>query len=504
MGVRFSRSSGVLLHPTSLPGPWGIGDLGIPAYQFINFLADAGQSLWQVLPLNPTGFGDSPYQSPSAFAGNPLLISMERLLEDGLLQQRDLYDRTGQPVQTFPEDMVDYDLVNEFKSKLLRRSFVRFREGTAPHHTSGFSKFCAENTDWLDDYALFIAIKEQYLDKSMLTWDSDIRTRKADTITRLQARLAKEIEFHKYVQYLFFSQWFNLKTYANQRGIQIIGDAPIFVSYDSSDVWANPDLYFLDNDGKPTCVAGVPPDFFSATGQRWGNPLYRWDRMAAQNYDWWIRRIKFTLKAVDILRLDHFRGFEAYWEVPAEEETAMNGRWVPGPGADFFSKVRQALGDLPIIAEDLGIITPEVEALRDQFELPGMKVLQFAFGDDAGNPYLPHNYQRNAVVYTGTHDNNTTAGWFAALSARERTKIQAYLGHDGSDIAWELMRAAYASVADIAIVPLQDILRLGTEARMNLPGVIGGNWAWRFTNKDIDPGLARGLRLFAEIYGRLK
>lgn len=504
MRTRFSRSSGILLHPTSLPGTWGIGDFGAAAYQFVDFLVSAGQSLWQILPLNPTGFGDSPYQSPSAFAGNQLLISPDKLLEDGLLQREDLYDESGQPVQTFSPDNVDYDAVSEFKWPLLRKSFALFRGGAAPAHQEGFARFCQEQADWLNDYALFISIKDQRDGASLDTWDKDIRLRDPAALERLGKELADEIEFRKYVQYLFFDQWFKLKNYANERGIKIIGDAPIFVAYDSAEVWANEELFYLDENGKPVAVAGVPPDFFSSTGQRWGNPLYRWEVMAQRKYAWWVRRIKFTLTTVDILRLDHFRGFEAYWEVPASEDTAINGRWVPGPGAALFERLNEELGELPIIAEDLGIITEEVEALRDQFHLPGMKVLQFAFGDDSTNPYLPHNYDSpNVVVYTGTHDNDTTLGWYNSLGEEEKLKVRNYVAHDGSDIAWYVMRCAYSSIADMAVVPLQDPLRLGNEARMNVPGVTGGNWDWRFRAEMLTPQLAEEMRNMTATYRRL-
>jgi 4-alpha-glucanotransferase len=504
MRVRFPRASGILLHPTSLPSKWGIGDLGTAAYRFIDFLADAGQHLWQILPLNPTGFGDSPYQSPSAFAGNPLLISPDSLLEEGLLAQEDLYDERGQPRQEFPTDKVDYDAVVAFKLPLLRRSFERFRGGNVPdHHQAAFQQFCDEQAHWLDDYALFISIKDKHDGESMNTWDRKIVTRHTQTIEKLKNDLAEQVLLHKYQQYLFFSQWFALKDYANEHEIKIIGDAPIFVAYDSADVWANADLFYLDEAGNPSCVAGVPPDFFSETGQLWGNPLYKWDKMKRRGYDWWLRRIKFTLTTVDILRLDHFRGFAAYWEVPADHETAEHGQWVPGPGAALFKKVAKELGELPIIAEDLGIITPDVEELRDGLHLPGMKVLQFAFGDTAQNPYLPHNYDTpNAVVYTGTHDNNTTLGWFNNLGKEERQRVLHYMGRDDSDPAWDMIRLAYSSVADMAVVPLQDPLRLGTEARMNVPGVTGGNWDWRFEAESLTPELAVALRDLAQLYRR--
>lgn len=502
--MRLPRSSGILLHPTSFPGRWGIGDLGAAAYQFVDFLADAGQRLWQILPLGPTGYGNSPYQCLSSFAGNPLLISLDRLVEDGLLESEDLDSAAAQFAHLLSEDRVNYAAVNDLKLSLLRRSFTYFQQGASARHTAACTAFCAANTVWLDDYALFVAIKEHHEGAPWDAWDYDIRTRQPAALEHWSRELAEQVEFRKYFQYLFFSQWLELKAYANERDIQIIGDMPIFVAYDGADVWANPELFYLDDDGRPTVVAGVPPDYFSATGQLWGNPLYRWDRMAKNGYAWWMQRIKSTLDMVDIVRLDHFRGFEAYWEVPATEKTAVNGRWVLGPGAALFTKLEQELGELPIIAEDLGLITPEVEALRDQFNLPGMKVLHFAFGDTAKNPYLPHNYTSNYVVYTGTHDNDTTLGWFLTRGDKERETVQRYLGKDGSDICWDMIRLALSSVADMAVFPLQDMLRLGGDARMNIPGLAEGNWSWRYRAEMLDPGLAHGLCLLTETYGRLE
>ncbi len=496
--MRFPRSSGILLHPTSLPSPWGIGDLGPSAYRWVDWLVEAGQSLWQILPLGPTGYGDSPYQCFSAFAGNPLLVSLDEMVQDGLLERQEI--PTAPP---FADDTVDYGAVIQFKLPVLRRSFERVRQGSIPKHARDFEEFCAAEADWLDDYALFMAIKDQYGGASWDTWDHDIATRQPAALERWHARLADQVTIHKYLQYLFFSQWRQLKTYAHERGVRIIGDAPIFVAYDSADVWAHPEFFYLDEDGHPTVVAGVPPDYFSETGQLWGNPLYRWDRMAETNYAWWIARLRATLELVDIVRLDHFRGFEAYWEVPADETTAVNGRWVQGPGEALFETLERALGELPIIAEDLGVITPPVEALRDRFNFPGMKVLQFAFASDADDPYLPHNYIRNCVVYTGTHDNDTTLGWFNTRDEAEREAVLCYLNRDGRDIGWDLIRLAMASVADVAVVPLQDVLRLGSEARQNTPGRLGGNWAWRLRAEALTPELARALREMTAMYGRL-
>ncbi len=500
--MHFPRASGILLHPTSLPGPWGIGDLGSAAYQFVDFLTAAGQQLWQILPLGPTGYGDSPYQCFSAFAGNPLLVSFEPLINAGLLN----YDEIAAAAQPYGaalnSNQIDYGAVMHFKLPLLRESFTRMRAGGAPQLAEQFAAFCSANAGWLDDYALFMALKAAHDGASWSNWEPELRTRKAAALRQASKDLAEPIVLQQYLQFLFFAQWTPLKAYANERGITIIGDAPIFVAYDSADVWANPKLFFLDAEGLPTVVAGVPPDYFSATGQLWGNPLYRWDRMADAGYAWWIARLRQTLSTVDILRLDHFRGFEAYWEVPASEATAINGRWVKGPGAALFSGLRDALGDLPIIAEDLGLITPEVDALRAAFDLPGMKVLQFAFGDNATNMYLPHNYEQSTVVYTGTHDNDTTIGWFHTAPQHERENVQRYLGRDGRDIAWDLIRLAQMSVADMAVFPLQDVLRLDGHARMNTPGRADSNWTWRYTADQLNDGLAFGLRVLTVTYGR--
>lgn len=493
------RASGVLLHPTSLPGRFGIGDLGAVASQFLDFLAESGQRLWQVLPLGPTGLGDSPYACFSAFAGNPLLISPDRLAEDGLLSQDDLLD-----VPVFPERTVDYGRVTEWKDRLLSRAFVRFMAEASPADRADWEGFCRANQSWLDDYALFMALKDAHGGAAWTTWPSDIATRQPDAIPRWTEKLADRVAFHRYVQYTFDRQWAALKRYAHDHGIEIVGDIPIFVAHNSADVWSHPGLFDLDRAGNPAVVAGVPPDYFSNTGQRWGNPLYRWDEIARTGYAWWIARFRATFAVVDRVRLDHFRGFEAYWEIPGTEETAINGRWVAGPREDLFTALQQALGSLPIIAEDLGIITPEVEALRDRFNFPGMKVLQFAFGSDASNSYLPHNYPRNCVVYTGTHDNDTSCGWYRESSTpAERAAALRYLGTDDRDIHWSLIRLAFASVAETAIVPLQDILGLGADARMNRPGQPSGNWTWRYSSGVLTETVTRRLRELTETYGRL-
>jgi 4-alpha-glucanotransferase len=501
-----SRTSGILLHPTSLPGRWGIGDLGAAAYTFVDFLHASGQQLWQVMPLGPTGYGDSPYQGFSAFAGNPLLISLDQLAAEGLLTDADL---AGAPA--FPDAAVDYGTVIPFKLDLLRRSFARFKTDAAQQHRA-FAEFRTAQREWLASYALFAALKEAHGGANWNAWDPAIARREPHAVGEWGSRLSHETEFHAYMQFQFYRQWRQLKAYANSRGVQIIGDIPIFVAYDSADVWGNREIFELDEQGLPTVVAGVPPDYFSATGQLWGNPLYRWDVLARQGYRWWIERFRAALTLVDIVRLDHFRGFAAYWEVPAGEETAVNGRWAPGPGAALFEAVRAALGGpsttltagLPIIAEDLGLITPDVEELRDQLGFPGMKVLQFAFGGGADALYLPHNYRRHCVVYTGTHDNDTTLGWWNSAAPHERTHVQLYLGRDGSDISWDFTRLALASVAEMAIVPLQDVLALGSAARMNIPGRAGGNWAWRFTPEMLTLEVAERLRALTALYGRLK
>ncbi|MGH2593514.1 MAG: 4-alpha-glucanotransferase [Anaerolineae bacterium] len=494
--MRFPRSSGILLHPTSLPGRYGIGDLGDEAYRFVDFLTSAKQRLWQVLPLGPTGYGDSPYQCFSAFAGNPLLVSPDKLIEDGLLTRDDVRD-----VPNFPADCVNYGDVIPFRFDLLHRAAQRFKSGTSGSLAAAFDVFCQDAAGWLDDFALFMALKDAHSGTVWSSWESGIVKRTPEAIGRWSEALAETVFAHKFLQFLFFRQWTAVKQYANDRGIRIIGDIPIFVAYDSADVWSHPDLFFLDDRGQPTVVAGVPPDMFTETGQLWGNPLYRWDALARQGYAWWIDRFRATLSQVDIVRLDHFIGFTRYWEVPAGEETAENGRWVPGPGAAIFHAVEAVLGKLPIIAEDLGVVTPQVEALRDKFEFPGMKTIQFAFtGPD--NPFLPHNYTQNYVVYTGTHDNDTSRGWFSTASPEEKSFAQRYLARNGADFAWDLIRAAMSSVADTVIVPLQDVLGLGSEARMNYPGRPSGNWGWRFTPGMLNDGHGSRLREMVELYGR--
>jgi len=494
--MAFPRASGVLLHPTSLPGRYGIGDLGTEAYAWIDFLKSAKQKLWQVLPLGPTGYGDSPYQSFSAFAGNPYLVSPDALFEAGLLQREDLEDTPA-----FPSASVDFGPVITYKLKVLDRAFERFLAIGGPLREE-FEAFTREHAGWLDDYALFMALK-QSLGKVWSDWDEDLALRNPAALATARTRLSRPIETQRFHQFVFFRQWNALREHARAADVRIIGDIPIFVAYDSADVWARRELFMLDEHGRSTMVAGVPPDYFAPTGQLWGNPLYRWDAIAADGYAWWIERFRATLGLVDIVRLDHFRGFEAYWEIPATALTAETGRWVKGPGRRLFDAVRGALGDLPILAEDLGNITPAVIALRDAFDFPGMKIAQFAFGSDASEPFLPHNYPRNCAAYTGSHDNDTTRGWYETdAKPAEQDFARRYMHSDGRDIAWDLIGLVFASVADTAVAPLQDVLDKGTEARMNLPGRIAGNWGWRFTEGELTQQHAARLEELATLYGR--
>ena len=491
------RSSGILLHPTSLPSIGGIGDLGSAAYRFVDWLVDAKQRRWQIMPLGPTSYGDSPYAGLSALAGNPLLIGLERLIEDGLLDQSVLEN-----MPDFSPEHVDYGTVIQWKMQLLQDAYANFVANGSHKQRVAFEAFHNDQSRWLDDFALFAALKEAHGGAPWNQWEHPLAQREPQALNEWRSRLNEQIRFQKFLQWLFFTHWLDLRRYANERNIQIIGDIPIFVAYDSADVWAHRELFYLDEDGNPMVVAGVPPDYFSATGQRWGNPLYRWDVLAQRGYDWWLERFRVIMTQVDIVRLDHFRGFVAYWEVPAEEETAINGRWVPGPGSDLFKVLQSEFGHLPIIAEDLGLITPEVDALRDEQGFPGMVVLQFAWGDTAANVYLPHNHHRNQVAYTGTHDNDTTVGWWHSLGQEQQQHVQQYLGIHGNDIAWDMIRAALVSAADTAIVPMQDVLSLGSEARMNMPGRPGGNWSWRLRLEQLTREQADRLALLASMYGR--
>ncbi len=495
-GKSRGRSAGLLLHPTSLPGPYGIGDLGRAAYHWVDTLVRAAQRWWQVLPLGPTGYGDSPYQCFSASAGNVYLISPDALAQDGLLEDADLVP------PEFPADRVDYGPVIEFKLDLLSRAWENFRGGAAPGLREPFEEFRVREAPWLDDFALFMALKAAHEGASWQNWEPGLVLRRPETLRKARQQLAGDFGMQQFGQFLFFRQWSALKQYANDRGVRLIGDVPIFVASDSADVWANPQLFQLDEDRLPRVVAGVPPDYFSATGQLWGNPLYDWEANRRTGYAWWMARLRATLRQVDLVRLDHFRGFEAYWEVPAGQLDAVEGRWVKGPGLDLFQTMREALGGLPLIAEDLGLITPEVEALRDDLRLPGMRILQFAFGGAPEDRFLPHNYEHNTLVYTGTHDNDTTRGWYESISESERHFVRRYLARDGADVTWDLIRLAWASVADLALAPLQDVLDLGTEARMNFPGKPAGNWSWRFTAEQLTPATVDRLAEHTRLYSR--
>ena len=498
--MRFPRSSGILLHPTSLPSPHGIGDLGAEARRFVDYLAEAGQTLWQVLPLGPTGYGDSPYQCLSAWAGNPMLISLERLVEQGWLDASAL---AGAP--QFPDDHVDFERLVPWKTALLE---------SAAQRGSAFEVFCDANQIWLNDFALFVALKAQHGGVTWTQWEPGARDREPQALEKWRQQLAAPIAAQKFLQFVFFEQWRELREYARARGVRIMGDLPIYVSHDSADVWVNRQYFHLDAQGNATAVSGVPPDYFSETGQLWGNPIYRWEALARDGYRWWLDRFRATLAMVDMIRLDHFRGFEAYWEVPATESTAVNGKWVKGPGADLFRAAQAEVGDLPFVAENLGVITGEVEAIREQFGFPGMAVLQFAFGTDAQAPtFRPHNFPRGVVAYTGTHDCDTTVGWWGSEGRGESTRsdqdirreldfARRYLNTDGHEINWTFIRTLEASVADTVLIPMQDVLGLGTEARMNQPATIGGNWRWRFRPSALKPELAQRLKEMAVLYDR--
>ncbi len=489
--MHFPRKAGVLLHPTALPGPYGMGEIGPAAREFVHTLRAAGQSYWQVLPLGPTGYGDSPYQCLSTFAANAMLISFDDLLADGLLKPAELAD-----FPAFPDDRVDYGPVLIARRAVLDNVCRLFSRRASEAHKVGFEHFCREQAEWLEDYAVFVVLKEQHNLRPWTEWSAEYARRDPAALKRFARENASLIRQAKVRQYLFDAQWQRLHQEARTAGIHLIGDIPIFVAHDSSDVWAHPEMFYLDEKGMPTVVAGVPPDYFSATGQLWGNPLYRWDFHRETGYAWWIKRMRHMLHMVDVVRIDHFRGFEAFWEIPAGEPTAIRGRWVKGPGRDFFQALRQSLGDVPVIAEDLGVITPEVDALRDAFELPGMRILQFSFADDLKPHMKPEGFPENCVVYTGTHDNDTSVGWFHRQPginnteteeqiADERAKVLSLVHTDGSQIHWDLIALAHRLPPHTVVVPLQDIMGLGTAARMNVPGRMEGNWSWRFRAEDL-------------------
>ncbi len=504
----FPRSSGILLHPTCLAGSHGIGEFGREAYTFVDFLSEAKQKLWQVLPLNPTGYGDSPFQCFSAMAGNHLLISLEALKEQAILEDSDFH---GQPA--FSAERVEFERVIPWKTSLLKKAAERFFNGASAEDRQAFDQFCSENEAWLPDFALFMACKEEYGGVAWNRWPTEIAQRIPSATESEGRRLKQSVRAVQYWQFEFFRQWHALRRYAAKLGIRIVGDIPIYVALDSSDVWTNREYFSLTEDGRPLKIAGVPPDYFSPTGQRWGNPIYRWDLFKEKNYRWWVDRFRAALKLYDALRIDHFRGFEAYWEVPAEEDTALHGRWVKGPGAELFEVLERELGPLPVIAENLGVITPEVEEIRHRFHYPGMAILQFAFGKDPQGPsFRPHNYARELAAYTGTHDNDTTIGWWNSTGAedtrtaedveKERKFARDYLNLGNESIQWVMIRTVLASVADLAIVPLQDVLGLGTEARMNLPGTSRGNWRWRSRPGALTSDLAGRLCDMVQLYDR--
>jgi len=494
------RASGILLHISCLPARFGIGDMGPWAYRFADFLYETRQTYWQIIPLTPPNpVHYSPYHSPSAFAGNSLLISPEVLVQEGLLDASAV-----ESIPSFPEDRVNYPLVFQFKEQLICKAYERFR--TASTHTSECAEFCDANAGWLEDYGLFRALSTRFQDRVWGEWPEQFRDRNPEALARASEELRDAIDKEKFVQYLFFKQWSALKTYCNRKGIQIIGDLPVYIDYNSADVWTHPELFKLDPLKRPYVVAGVPPDYFSSTGQLWGHPIYDWDALKRSGYSWWLDRIQHNMAQCDLIRIDHFRGFLGFWEVPASEKTALNGKWVDGPGSNFFEAMLRRFPSLRIIAEDLGVITPDVREAMCRFGFPGMKVLLFAFGEDfAANPYIPHNIPRNSIVFTGTHDNNTAKGWFRREATPEdRKRFFTYIGREtGEDeVAWEMCRLAMMTVADTVILPIQDILGLAEEARMNTPSRKQGNWLWRLSPNLITEQVIRKLRLITETYGR--
>lgn len=493
-----NRTNGILLHPTSLPSKYGIGTLGQAAFDFIEFLFKSGIHVWQILPLGPTGYGNSPYQSFSAYAGNPLLIDLDLLCNQNLLTISELAEHAS----NFPESsFVDFDKIIALKNPLLRLAFYRFIK--TKDSNNSFSTFCTNQSYWLDDYALFMALKQEFKNEPLNTWESDIRSREPKAMEFYSKKLNTEIQYHLFLQYVFFTQWDIVKKMANEKGIKIMGDIPIYVSYDSSDVWTHSKYFELDVDLKPISVAGVPPDYFSETGQLWGNPVYCWEEMKKDNFKFWINRVKFHFELFDMVRIDHFRGFSAYWSIPADEKTAINGKWIDAPGQELFEVINKTLGNLDIIAEDLGVMTPEVEMLRHGLGFPGMKILQFAFDDSEENPYLPHSYLPNCVVYTGTHDNDTTKGWLLTASDNEKQKALDYTNSDGKNPVWDLIRLAWSSVANLAIAPAQDFLELDANYRMNIPGTTENNWKWKLCQNELSEELALKIKKMNILYQRL-
>ena len=489
------RSSGVLLHISSLPGEGGIGSLGKDAFQFVDFLAQTKQKIWQILPLGPVGYGNSPYQCYSAFAGNPMFIDIQQLVSDRLISKKSISD------QNFKIKLVEFERVGEWKTGLFKEAFSGFQKNF-DRYKDEYYAFMQHNSWWLDDYALFRSLKTKYNETVWNTWAKELVNRDKQVLHEAFKELHAEIDFHRFLQFIFFRQWFKLKSYANSKGVRIIGDIPLYVSLDSADVWANQDIFLLDGDSQPTQVGGVPPDYFSETGQLWGNPVFDWERVAQRDFDWWLARIHFNLRMFDQVRVDHFRGLESFWSISAAEKTAVIGEWLPAKGHELFRQLKEQLGTLNIIAEDLGLITPEVEKLRDDFGLPGMKILQFAFGSDASNSNLPHNFTANFLVYTGTHDNDTSLGWFNSIDKKERKFLHKYISGSGKQFVRNFLEQAWASAAYTAIAPMQDVLGLDTAARMNTPGVAAGNWNWRFTWSQIRSNHKLFLKQITEKYNR--
>ena len=491
-----ARSSGILLHISSLPGKYGVGNMGGDAFSFVDFLKESNQKLWQILPLGPTGFGNSPYQSFSSFAGSALLISEQKLVDDGLLQESELEILLG-----FSDDKVEYEKIAPVKRALMEKAFDRFQD-RFNQFKEEYYNFLGEHSWWLDDYALFQALKDDEEDLVWNEWKDTLKSRDDHALNQAHHEHVDGVNFHRFVQFIFFRQYFELKEYANQNGIQLIGDLPLYVALDSSDVWGNQDIFQLDEEGKPTQIGGVPPDYFSETGQLWGCPVFDWTKLEERQFDWWIARVHFCLKMFDLVRIDHFRGLESFWSVNADEETAINGVWVPAKGRELFQILESQIGELPVIAEDLGVITPEVEKLRDDFSLPGMKVLQFAFSSDETNEHLPHNYRIGSVVYTGTHDNDTTVGWVKSTNVLERKNIKKYYQLQIRKVPEKLIEMAWASVAKMAIMPMQDLLGLDSKGRMNVPGTAAGNWEWRFNWNQLKKSQKDFLRTVTKKYNR--